>query len=149
MNRDAITALKVRAAQEAYANKLGLELVTLEEGHAIVKMPPQKDMENIFGMTHGGAIFSLIDEAFQLSCNSHGTVALALNVSVTYHCAPDSKKALIAESKEIHLTRRTGTYEIRVTQDGGELIASCMALAFRKSQRLPFIKDTPKSGVGK
>jgi len=147
MNRDAIMALRKKAAQEPYANKLGLELLTLEEGHAIVQMLPQNDMENIFGMTHGGAIFSLIDEAFQLSCNSYGTVAVALNVSVTYHRTPDSRRPLIAESKEVHLTRRTGTYEIRVTHDGGELIASSMALAFRKSEKLPFLDDIPEHDV--
>ena len=149
MNRDALTALKKKANQEPYANKLGLELLTLNEGHAIVQMLPQKDMENIFGMTHGGAIFSLIDEAFQLSCNSHGTVAVALNVSVTYHRTPDSRRPLIAESKEVHLTRRTGTYEIRVTHDNGELIASSMALAFRKSDKLPFLKDIPEHDAPK
>jgi acyl-CoA thioesterase len=147
MNREALTALKEKAAQEPYANKLGLKLLTLEKGHAIVQMVPQKNLENIFGMTHGGAIFSLIDEAFQLSCNSHGTVALALNVSVTYHRAPDFRRPLIAESKEVHLTRRTGTYEIRVTHDGGELIASSMALAFRKSEKLPFLENIPEHDV--
>lgn len=149
MNRDALTALKTKAKQEPYANKLGLELLTLEEGRAIVQMLPQKDVGNIFGMTHGGAIFSLIDEAFQLSCNSHGTVAVALNVSVTYHRTPDSRRPLIAESKEVHVTRRTGTYEIRVTHDSGELIASSMALAFRKSDRLPFLEDIPEHDATK
>jgi acyl-CoA thioesterase len=147
MNREALSAIKKKAAQEPYANKLGLELLKIEEGRAIVQMLPQKDMENIFGMTHGGAIFSLIDEAFQLSCNSHGTVAVALNVSVTYHRTPDFRRPLIAESKEVHLTRKTGTYEIRVTHDNGELIASSMALAFRKSEKLPFLENTPEHDV--
>ena len=96
-------------------------------------------MNKIFGMIHGGAIFSLTDEAFQASCNSHGTVAVALNVNVTYHQPPTNKGTLKAESVELHRSKRTATYEIRVTDDEGKLIASCLALAYRKGVQLPFL----------
>jgi len=50
-------------------------------------------------MIHGGAIFTLIDEAFEISCNSHGTVAVALNVNITYHRAPSPNSTLRAEAR--------------------------------------------------
>jgi len=130
-----------RVENEPYALKMGMRLIELAPGHAIVEMAPQKDTENIFGMTHGGAIFSLIDEAFQVSCNSHGTVAVALNVTVTYHQPPDRESTLRAESKEIHHSNKTATYEIRVTDERDNLIASCQALAYRKRDRLPFLDE--------
>jgi acyl-CoA thioesterase len=102
-------------------------------------MDSREDDGNIFGMIHGGAIFSLIDEAFQLSCNSHGTVAVALNVTVTYHQPPDKKGILRAESREVHRSRKTGTYDITVRDERDRLIASCMALAYRKGDPLPFL----------
>ena len=126
---------------EAYAQKLGLRLKQLEPGHAIVEMAPQEDNKNIFGMTHGGAIFSLIDEAFQASCNSHGTVAVALNMTVSFHHPPGMRSILRAESKEIHRSLKTATYEIKVTDDQETLIASCLALAYRKKERLPFLEE--------
>ena len=131
-------AIRNRVENESYARKLGLKLVDLSAGYAVVEMAPGKDTENIFGMTHGGAIFSLIDEAFQVSCNSHGTVAVALSVNVTYHKAPDRKSVLRAESREVHRTRKTGTYDIKVTDEKRDLIASCTALAYRKGDPLPF-----------
>ncbi|MBN1848226.1 MAG: hotdog fold thioesterase [Deltaproteobacteria bacterium] len=134
-----IEAIRTRVENEGYARKLGIKLVSLAPGHAVVEMGPQNDMDNIFNMTHGGAIFSLIDEAFQVSCNSHGTVAVALNVSVTYHQSPDKNAILRAESKEIHCSKKTATYDIKVTDQNGTLIASCMALAYRKGQGLPFM----------
>jgi acyl-CoA thioesterase len=130
-----------RVENESYALKMGMRLVELGPGYALVKMEQQEDTQNIFGMTHGGAIFSLIDEAFQASCNSHGIVAVALNVNVTYHQPPDRKSALFAESKEVHRSKKTGTYEIRVTDEKDTLIASCMALAYRKGERLPFLDE--------
>ena len=104
-------------------------------------MEPQDDNENIFGMVHGGAIYSLIDEAFQASCNAHGTVAVALNVTVNYHHPPDRRSILRAEAKEIHRSRRIGTYEIKVTDETGVMIASCQAIAYRKQDKLPFLNE--------
>ena len=128
-----------RVADEGYAGKLGLRLVELTPGHAIVEMVPQKSDDNIFGMVHGGAIFSLVDEAFQVSCNSYGTMAVALSVNIIYHNPPKEGGVLRAESREIHRSRKTGTYEIRVTDENDVLIASCQALAYRKKDKLPFL----------
>ena len=140
MEDHVISAIKKQVEQESYAKKMGLRLVELKPGHAVVEMAPQDDNGNIFGMTHGGAIFSLIDEAFQVSCNSYGTVAVALNMTITYHQAPGRNNVLRAESIEIHRSRKTATYDIKVKDDQGVLIASCMAVAYRKADKLPFLE---------
>lgn len=141
MDDKVLSAINRQVEKEPYAQKLGLKLILLEPGRAIVEMTPSDGLENIFGMAHGGAIFSLIDEAFQVSCNAHGTVAVALNMTVTYHVPPEKNRTLRAESKEIHRSTKTGTYEIKVTDDQNRLIASCMALAYRKGERLPFLGE--------
>ena len=139
MDRKVLEAIKQRVASEPYARKLGLRLLGLEPGYAVVEMDLKSDMVNIFDMTHGGAIFSLIDEAFQISCNAHGTVAVALSMAVTYHRPPTKGGVLRAESKEIYRSTKTATYEIKVTDAEGILIASCQALAYRKKEKLPFL----------
>ena len=106
-----------KVAKEGYARKLGLKLIELTPGHATVEMVSNKDDTNIFGMVHGGAIFSLMDEAFQASCNSHGTVAVALSVNVVYNNPPEGRKKLRAESREIHCSQKTATYEIKVKDE--------------------------------
>jgi acyl-CoA thioesterase len=141
MNDPAISAIRKEVAKESFARKMGLRLVELGPGHAIVEMTPQEDNANIFGMTHGGAIFSLIDEAFQVSCNAYGTVAVALSMAITYHRAPGKQSTLRAGSVEIHRSRKTATYDIKVRDEEGALIASCMAVAFRKSDKLPFLES--------
>ncbi len=135
-------AIRERVEQEGFARKVGLELVGVGPGYALVEMVPKRDDENIFGMVHGGAIFSLMDEAFQVSCNSHGTVAVALCVNVVYHNPPEGGVRLRAESKEIHRSNKTATYRIQVTDADERLIASCQAVAYRKGRKLPFL-ETP------
>jgi acyl-CoA thioesterase len=144
---EAIQSIVKHVQKEPFARKMGLRLLKVEPGYAMVEMEPQEDSRNIFGMTHGGAIFALIDEAFEVSCNTHGTVAVALNVAVTYHRAPDRKSKLRAESREIHRSAKTGTYDIKVMDEQGVLIASCTALCYRKKEKLPFLERS-RTGEG-
>ncbi len=137
------SAIVERVSVEGYAGKMGLKLVELSTGGAVVEMVPRKDDENIFGMVHGGAIFSLIDEAFQVSCNSHGRVAVALNVNVVFHAPPAFNQTLRAESREQHRSKKTATYHITVIDEAGTLIATCQALAYRKRESLPFLREKP------
>jgi len=141
MADEIMESIKRQVQEEKFARRLGLRLIAVEPGHAIVEMESQEDLMNIFGMTHGGAIFSLIDEAFEVSCNTHGTVAVALSMTVTYHRAPDQKSKLRAESTEIHRSAKTGTYDIKVRDEHNVLIASCTALCYRRKDKLPFLDD--------
>lgn len=134
-------AISRRVAQEPFAKKFKLKLVDLKEGYSRVTMTFTPDMENIFGMAHGGAIFALIDEAFQTACNAYGTMAVALNMNITYLSSPAPGSNLLAEAKEYSRTAKTANYDIKVTDEQGNLIASCQALAFRKGKPLPFLES--------
>jgi acyl-CoA thioesterase len=136
-----LAALRRRFEREPFAKAVGIRLLSVAEGYALVEMTCTTEMENIFSMVHGGAIFTLLDEAFQFACNSHGTIAVALNVNVTYHRAPDPGSTLQAEAKETHRSRKTGSYQIIVRDERGRLIASCQALAYRREERLPFLEE--------
>ena len=139
MDENVKKAIFKQVSKEAFSKKIGLKLVDLQAGYSRVEMTFTPDMENIFGMAHGGAIFSLIDVAFETACNSHGTVAVALNVMVTYVASPAPGSLLIAEAKELSCTRKTANYDIKVHDDQNRLIASCQALAYRKGTPLPFL----------
>jgi len=125
--------------REPFAKKFGLRLVDLREGYSKVEMRFTPDLENIFGMAHGGAIFALIDEAFETASNSHGTIAVALNMNITYLSSPPTGSLLAAEAQEFNQTQRTAAYDIKVIDDQNNLIASCQALVYRRGKPLPFL----------
>jgi len=139
MDDKILKAIRKKVETEPYARKLGLKLVGLKPGYSLVEMTFTRDKENLFGMAHGGAVFSLIDEAFETASNSHGTVALALNMNITYHHGPEINDLLRAEAREISKTSRTASYYIQVTNEKGTLIATSQALAYRKKDKLPFL----------
>jgi len=143
MDRDkTLAAIRQQVRQEPMARKLGLSLEQVGVGQARVSLQTTAEMTNILGGIHGAAIFALMDEAFQVACNSHGTVAVALNLSLTYHQAPEVGDTLVAEAREVHAGRRTATYGIEVRTTGGRLIATCQALAYRKREHLPFLETS-------
>ncbi len=128
------------AAREPFARELGITLEHLDLGHSIVKMKyAPETMDNIYNKAHGGALFALIDEAFETAAQTHGTIAVALNVNVTYVSTTQAGDELRAEAKEIVTTRKTATYDIKITNQTGKLIATCQALAYNTGKPVPFI----------
>ena len=125
---------------EPFARQLKMKLIELEDGHSKVEMIYQPDeMNNIYQRAHGGAVFALIDEAFETACQTDGTIAVALNVNVTYISSPEPGVKLIATAQEISRSKRTANFDIKVTDENKNLIASCQALAFRTGKPIPFL----------
>jgi acyl-CoA thioesterase len=127
--------------REPFAQKFGIKLLELDEGYSKVEMTYTPDMENFLGMAHGGALFALIDEAFETASNSHGTVAVALNMNITFIAPPSPRSRLFAAARELSRTQRTAVYDIKLLDDQSNLIVSCEALVYRKGNVLPFLKD--------
>jgi len=96
-------------------------------------------MNNIYARAHGGAIFALIDEAFETAGQTEGTIAVALNVNVTYVSSPEPGLQLQAEARRVSRTRKTASYDIKVTDQNGQIISLCQALAFRTGKPIPFL----------
>jgi len=126
-------------ANEPFAQKMGMKLVDLKLEYSKVEMDYlPESMDNIYQRAHGGAIYSLIDEAFETSCQTHGTVAVALNISVSYTASPKPGARLTAESKEIIRSKNIAHYDISVTDQDGNLIATAKTIAYRTGKPIPF-----------
>ncbi len=68
-------------------------------------------------------------------------MAVALNMNVNYLASPAKGAKLTAEAKEINKTKKTAAYNITVTDDKNNLIASCQALVYRLEKLLPFLEN--------
>ncbi len=128
--------LRELASKEPFAGLLDLEIMEVQPGYARVRMKVDASKLNIHGITHGGALFALVDEAFELASNSHGQVAVALNMNITFFAATSAGDILEAEAVEVNRTARTATYQIDVKDASGKKIAACTALVFRKKRPL-------------
>ena len=118
-------AITQAVKREPFAQALKMELTELEDGYSVVRMVNDPDkMNNIYDRAHGGALFGLIDEAFETAAQTGGTIAVALNVNITYVASPRPGVVLLA----------------KVTDRDDSLIATCQALAYRTGKPIPFLE---------
>ena len=140
MKQNVKEAIIQAVKREPFARALNMELVELDEGYSVVDMlyDPEK-MDNIYNRAHGGALFALIDEAFETAGQTDGTVAVALNVNVTYVSSPKPGSKLRAVARRESQTKKTASYDIKVTDQDGQIVSLCQALAFRTGKPIPFL----------
>ena len=139
---DALVKKAILAAvkKEPFAQLFNIQLTELDAGRSVVELIYDPDkVNNIYVRAHGGAIYGLIDEAFETAGQTDGTIAVALNVNVTYVSSPETKTRLRAEARRVSQTRKTAGYDIKVTDTNGDLIATCTALAYRTGKPIPFL----------
>lgn len=123
---------------EPFRRKMGMKLIALENGYSEVEMVfDDGAMSNIYGRAHGGALFALIDEAFETAGQSGGEIVVALNVSVTYVASPEPGSRLTATARETARTRKTISFDIKVTDESGRILAVCQALGYKTGKPLP------------
>src|SRR5512140_3457723 len=92
---------------DRFAKHSGIELVSVSPGQATARMVLQPQHLNGVGTVQGGAIFTLADFAFAAAANSHGKVAVAVNVSITFMKAATTG-VLTAEAREISRNSKLG-----------------------------------------
>ena len=121
--------------KDEFANYLGAKVEIIKPGHSRVSLTISDHYTNFHGSTHGGIIFAISDMAFAAACNSHGKVAVALNVSICFLKPSFPGDHLVAEAKEEHNGRRTSLYNIKIyNKINGELIAKSQDQAYRKNE---------------
>jgi len=121
---------------DRFAERTNIELLTVTPGRATAKMVLHPYHQNGLGTVQGGAIFTLADFCFAAACNSYGTVAVALNVSITFMKAATTG-TLWAEAREVSKNFKVGAYAVEVKDDQGDLVAQFQGLAYRKKDKLP------------
>ena len=134
-------ALKRFVENDAYAKSLGIRTTAVGEGSARCELVLGEGHLNSAGTAHGGLIFSLADAAFSAASNSHGTLAVAIEASISYFTARTEGR-LIAEAREVALNSKLATYEIDIRDEGGVPVALFKGTVYRKRQTL----DEPAGG---
>ena len=96
---------------------LGIDVITIEAGTAVVRLTVRDDMVNEHGTCHGGVIFTLADTAFGLACNSHGPTTVAASATIEFLHPVSIGSTLTAAATETHRSGRSGLYDVAVVDD--------------------------------
>jgi acyl-CoA thioesterase len=130
-DHDPMALVRRLMSGDRWAAAAGARLEEVREGYARATMRLRDAHLNGVAVAQGGAVFTLADFAFAAAANSHGTVAVALDTSITFARAA-TEGVLTAEAREESLSRRTSVCNVRVTDGEGTVIALFRGTAFRK-----------------
>lgn len=132
---DTDTAKKIFAA-DRFAALTGIEIEEASEGFCRARLNIEEKHLNGANVVQGGAIFTLADLAFAVASNSHGQLALAINVNISFLESKDSG-VLYATATQAREPGRIGAYDVAVTDETGALIARFNGLVYRKKEKIP------------
>ena len=108
---------------------LGMELLEIKKGWAMVRLPIEDKLTNAIGLVHGGAIFSAADSAVGMAL-----VGLAdrdenistLEMKINY-MKPVNGSEIIAEAKIIHRGSQTAIGDVDVRDEEQNLVSKGLA----------------------
>src|SRR5919198_148984 len=110
-------------ADDAASSGLGMRLVSVAAGRAVLEMPVRADMVNGHGIAHGGFVFTLADSAFAFACNSRNQRTVAQACDIVFVTPAKLGDILVAEAAERASYGRNGIYDVTVRRGDNELIA--------------------------
>ena len=102
---------------------LGMALEEVRAGYARVSMEVRPQMVNAQKLCHGGMIFALADSSFGFACNAHNHKAVAASCSIEFLRPGALGERLTAEATESARAGRSAFYDVRVTNQAGDLVA--------------------------
>ncbi|WP_332816310.1 hydroxyphenylacetyl-CoA thioesterase PaaI [Ramlibacter sp.] len=107
----------------ASRDTMGMELLSCTAGRAVMRMRVDERHLNGHRICHGGFIFTLADSTFAFACNSHNKVTVAAGCSIEFLKPGQLGDVLTCEGVEQVLQGRHGVYDMKVSNQRGEVVA--------------------------
>lgn len=118
-----IAAIQQKMWENDYFTQwLGIDITHLSIGSCSAKFSIRQEMLNGHGSVHGGVLFSAADSVFAFACNTAGLVTVALDAKINFIAPGYVGQVIYVNAKAIHQGRKTGVYEVRLTDENDKLI---------------------------
>jgi len=135
-SKDILKAISEKVKREdTFSQHIGVKLIELLPGFARTTLPITDETVNIYQMAHGGAIFSIADQACEAAGNSFGEPAVALQQNIHFLTAGRSGDFLEASAKVVHRSKRIGLIEFQVKNQEGLVVAIGQQVIYFKKER--------------
>lgn len=118
-------------SEDTASKAMGMALVEVGPGRAVMTMRVREDMVNGHGTLHGGLTFAFADSVFAFAANSYDYQAVGVQCDIVYHAPGRLGDLLIGTGTEVTRAGRSGLYDVAVRREDGTLIAS-----FRGTSRI-------------
>ncbi|MCI1753484.1 MAG: hydroxyphenylacetyl-CoA thioesterase PaaI [Flavobacteriales bacterium] len=110
---------------------LGIEILKVEPGSCTIRMVVREEMNNGFGITHGGISYCVADSALAFASNSHGSHAVSIETSISHVKPVRAGDVLTASATEQSRSSRIAVYQIPVVNQEHVTVALFRGTVFR------------------
>jgi len=119
-----LLALFLRAPITGY---IGQQLTACDAGMAEIHLPHKRELEQSFGITHGGLVATIADTAGFFAAASLAGANLATVEFKINLVAPARNEALHAKGTVVHRGGRLSVCQVTVTSQSGTIVALAQA----------------------
>jgi acyl-CoA thioesterase len=119
---------------DQFSNWLGIEVIAISVGHAVIQMHVGQEMVNGFHIAHGGITYSLSDSALAFAANSHGKKCVSIETSISHTRPVKIGDVLTAEANELNCGKTLATYEVTVKNSDNKVVALFKGTVLRSDE---------------
>jgi acyl-CoA thioesterase len=122
---------------DAFSRWLGVEVLEVAVGRAVLRMTVRPEMVNGFGTGHGGIVFAFADSALAFCTNADGTISVALDCTISYPAAVRPGDVLIATGVRETTTNKIGFASVTVRNQDDVVVGHFRGTVYRTHKPLP------------
>ena len=119
---------------DAFSQWLGIQVLSITAGSAVLEMTVRKEMTNGFNIAHGGITYSLADSALAFASNGGGKQSLSIETSIHHIEKVLAGDVIRARASLVSETHKTAIYQIDITNTSGERVAWFKGTVYRTSK---------------
>ncbi len=121
---------------DPFSQWMGIKVLEVREGFCKAGMTVRKEMQNGYGVTHGGILFSLADSALAFASATFGTVSFGIDHSISFTKKTNTGDELIAEATCIFRGSRTGVIQVIIINDKKQKVAVLKGTIYRSEEKI-------------
>jgi acyl-CoA thioesterase len=133
-------------ADDHASQGLGMEVLAIGPGTAMISMKVRRDMLNGHDLCHGGLIATLADSTFAFACNAYNELTVAAGFDINLLAAARLGDVLTATASEVSKAGRTGVYDIQVRNQHGDAIAAFRGRSYTMKGK-PVVQGLPMGKI--
>lgn len=108
--------------ENPFASYIQIELLEINKGYVKTKVKSRKELENIYGDMHGGALYTVADNMAGIAAATYGYYVTTVDGSIQYLKAARNTEYIICEAKAVKAGKTISVIAVEISDQNGMLL---------------------------
>ncbi|MCR4633547.1 MAG: PaaI family thioesterase [Erysipelotrichaceae bacterium] len=118
---------------ELFAKRMSFassRLISIEKGKVLFEAEVEESDTNLYGIAHGGYLYTLCDTAAGILAYTLGSFAVTQQADIRFIAPAKEKEKLIVEAAALHDGRSSKVAEVKISDEKGKLFCKASFTLF-------------------